>query len=216
MATIKVRRGLRANLPSTGQPGEIFFCYDTGEVFIANNQGNLVLINSYESEIAERIWDSQKENNYGLDTLKVLSLSTNFILRNGTISFSTNKEISWSILKIATNGRGNHFSTSGYFLIEMPNFQDDINYFNRDPIAVSNNGIPIKYYTNSQDPALYYLLPLGSSYETQLSNFIIYDRNGNGSDYVIPVNAVKLFQYDDSTNKLILWNGVELSPGSSW
>lgn len=35
-ATIEVRRGLRADLPASGEPGEPFFCTDTGELFIWN------------------------------------------------------------------------------------------------------------------------------------------------------------------------------------
>ena len=35
-ATILIERGLKANLPSTGSPGQPFFCTDTGELFVWN------------------------------------------------------------------------------------------------------------------------------------------------------------------------------------
>lgn len=43
LATIQFARGLRANLPSSGLPGQPFFCYDTGELFVFWN-GSMVQI----------------------------------------------------------------------------------------------------------------------------------------------------------------------------
>ena len=42
--TLRVRRGLRAGLPSTAAPGELLFAYDTRELFGANNNGDVVRI----------------------------------------------------------------------------------------------------------------------------------------------------------------------------
>ena len=40
--TIKIRRGLKVNLP-TLEEGELGFCTDTGELYIGTSEGNVLL-----------------------------------------------------------------------------------------------------------------------------------------------------------------------------
>lgn len=220
MATIKLRRGLRANLPASGSPGEAFFCYDTGELFIVNNSGAMVEINSFESNYSEKIYNAAKSASYNADSLykytdrvidKAINTSLIEIYGGGIISFSSSYELKWTLRIIVMGaGRGSHFSTNGFFQISMPSIGTWITRYNAAAVQVTSGGIPLAVWDT-----LYYKLPIGSSSTFSASNFIIYPYNGNGADYELPYNAIPIALHNSDNHYCYLFNRIRIAPGGS-
>lgn len=220
MPTIKIKRGLREDLPANGSPGEAFFCLDTGELFIANNMGTLVEVNSYEANYTEKIYNSAKNTSYNADALvkqtervtdKAIHTSLLEIYGGGTITWSSSYYIRWtSRIIVMGAGRGSHFSTNGCFLIYMPSVGATIARHNNTAVTVTDAGIPLAAWET-----LYYLLPIGSGFDFSVSNFIIYRYDGNGANFELPYNALPLFFKDNDNNCCYLFNRTRLEPGGS-
>lgn len=68
MPIIKLKRGNKSNLPSSGSPGEPFFAETTSELFIANSFGTLQEVNSYESNFSEKLYNADKTASYNADS----------------------------------------------------------------------------------------------------------------------------------------------------
>jgi hypothetical protein len=220
MATIKLRRGLRVNLPATGSPGEAFFCYDTGELFIANNSGNMVEINSYESNFSEAVYDSEKTNAYtaddfvlNIDRTKDIAINNarNEIYGGGTLTWSTDYCFKWTNrIIIIGAGYGSHFSTAGYFQIDMPAQGVSIQRYNSTAVTVTSNGIPLANWDT-----LYYKLPIGQNGNSNNANFIIYPYTGNGTAFALPYNAIPLALRNADNNYLYIFNRQRIPVGGS-
>jgi len=220
MATIKLRRGLRVNLPATGSPGEAFFCYDTGELFIANNSGNMVEINSYESNFSEAVYDSEKTNAYtaddfvlNIDRTKDIAINNarSEIYGGGTLTWSTDYCFKWTNrIIIIGAGYGSHFSTAGYFQIDMPAQGVSIQRYNSTAVKVTSNGIPLANWDT-----LYYKLPIGQNGNSNNANFIIYPYTGNGTAFALPYNAIPLALRNADNNYLYIFNRQRIAAGGS-
>jgi hypothetical protein len=217
MPTIKLKRGLRANLPSAGSAGEAFFCYDTGELFIANNAGSMVEINAYESNYAEKLYTDDKAKSYSAEsfikvndqkTLNAVSLARIGLIGGGTISISSDVRIKWTTRIVALGmGKGAHFSTDGYFQIAMPSAGNTITKYGGGTATVDTNGIPLNTWET-----LYYLLPIGQSSASSLSNFVIYPYNVTQE---IPDNAVMIAMRSGDSSYVYLFNKTRLGFGAS-
>ncbi len=224
MATIKLRRGLRANLPATGSPGEAFFCYNTGELFIANNSGNMVEINCYESNFSEALYTADKSESHTADEFVLDSVNQVDIIRNiamnnarneiyggGTLTWSSDYCFKWtSRIIIIGAGCGTHFGTAGYFQIDMPSQGVSIQRYNAAAVTVTANGIPLANWDT-----LYYNLPIGANGSSNNSNFMIYPYTGNGNGFTLPFNAIPLALRNADNNYLYIFNRQRIAAGGS-
>lgn len=113
MVTLKIRRGLKANLPTSGSAGEMFFCTDTGEIFISNTGGAPTEINSYESNFSEKLYNAGKTASYNADNFVKTSDGGTY---TPTLTAVTNVDSS-SASTFFYQRMGNIVNVTGYIIV---------------------------------------------------------------------------------------------------
>jgi hypothetical protein len=128
----------------------------------------------------------------------------------GTMTYSGAYAFSWSNRFIViANGRGSHFSTTGYFDITMPANGTVITGVG----AASNVTVTSGTVTIPSWQALYYILPLGSDNSSVAGNFRIASYTG---DVQIPETWVLLAIHNGDDQTLKVGTGVTLIPGQTY
>lgn len=85
----------------------------------------------------------------------------------GTLTYTSTGYFKWSSRFIViSNGRGSHFSTTGYFDINCPTSGTITGVGGASNKTATSDGIPLSTWE-----ALYYILPIGSSNSTVYANF---------------------------------------------
>lgn len=218
MAIVKLKRGNRANLPSTASPGEVLLCQDTAEVYFGNNSGNLVEINSYESVNSHHLYDNSTNLYTATDLINQIMTSRNLaeatlhaqhsILGGGNVTLSTNYEIQWSNRFIVIGfGKDSKIALDGYFDVTMPYVGAAITVIGSSPVIVTSSGIPMANWQ-----ALYYQLPFGAGHSVSYNNFFLYNYN---TSYVLPPNSILIAIREYDQNYVRLWNSRRVLPNGT-
>lgn len=136
------------------------------------------------------------------------SLKCNGTLITGTIDAS-GMPVSWTQRWIAIdNGRGSHYSTVGYFEMNVPADGTVITgYGGAANYTVSGGVIKVPIWVS-----LYYELPIGSGFASVPANFKLV---GFSSDFVIPNTWVRIVMVDGDGSNAHWANGVIQTQNSS-
>jgi hypothetical protein len=149
----------------------------------------------------------------GMSDREVATLRANSaVTGGGTVIWDGSANLSWSSRFILiSNGRGAHFSTSGYFDMVMPPSGTTIPGFGGVGNQVANAaGIPIPGWT-----ALYYELPIGGTHVSVATRYRLVNYTSN---FVVPDNWVLLAVRNSDFNRLLLNvdGGNMLAPGQMY
>lgn len=126
----------------------------------------------------------------------------------GTISVNSTFSVKWSSrFIIISNGKGSHFSTTGYFDIGMPSAGTVITGLGTSNKTVDANGILLGPWD-----ALYYILPIGSTQATVANNFRLVNYSYTTE---IPETWVLVALKNQDTEFVQFPNGVCLYAGES-
>lgn len=143
------------------------------------------------------------------DTLEASLRANNNVTGGGTISVSGSNEVKWtSRFIVISNGNGAHFSTSGYFDIDMPaNGTVITGVGGAGNATVTAGGIPLLAWQ-----ALYYILPQGSANVSVAANLRVATYT---AALVVPHNWVLLCVVNGDNGTWNFPNGVRLRNGES-
>jgi hypothetical protein len=143
---------------------------------------------------------------------EVATLRANSAITGGGSVIWNADQLSWTNRFIViSNGRGAHFSTNGYYDINMPPSGTTVLGYGGAPNQVATtNGIPIPGWT-----ALYYDLPIGSTNVSQPSRFRLVNYTSN---FVVPDNWILLAVRNSDFERLLLNTdgGQTLAPGQRY
>ena len=107
----------------------------------------------------------------------------------GTISVDGSGVFKWTTtFRVLSNGRGSHFSTTGYFVIQMPTSGTLVGVG-----GASNQTWTVAGMTLGLWNALYYILPIGSDHLSIAANFRV---AAYTSDLEVPADWLLLAVYD--------------------
>lgn len=155
--------------------------------------------------------------NFSSDPVVALNVTVPEALRSntnmtggGNVTWASDYKLSWSQrFIIIANGRGSHFSTSGYFDITQPVDGTVITGVgNASNITVTAGTISLPAWT-----ALYYILPIGSSNSSNAANFRVVYYTGN---IEIPETWVLVAIRNGDNNTLRIGTGITLTAGQTW
>lgn len=141
----------------------------------------------------------------------VESIKSGFcVTGGGTISYISTKYFNWtSRFVIVGNGSGSNYSTSGYFEIECPAVGTTITGVGgASNVTVTSDGILI-----GNNLSLYYILPIGSTYASNSSNFRIVA--GGTTTYNIPNNWLLIAINNGDAGTIRVCTGIILSAGGN-
>jgi hypothetical protein len=125
------------------------------------------------------------------------------ITGGGTITISASYQVLWSSRFIViSNGRGNNFSTDGYFDITCPTSGTITGVGGAANRTATASGIALNAWE-----ALYYILPVGGGFGSVTGNFRISSYTSNVD---IPYNWVQIAIRNGDTNIVYLPNGTNL------
>lgn len=143
------------------------------------------------------------------DTLEASLRANAAITGGGTVSVSAEAEVKWTSRYIViSNGSGAHFSTNGYFDIDMPGAGAVITGVGGAPSAtVTSGGIPLIGYQ-----ALYYILPISGANVSANANFRIASYT---AALTVPHNWVLLCASNGDMGVWFFPNGVKLKLNES-
>ncbi len=126
----------------------------------------------------------------------------------GIISVDGSFNVSWSSrFLVISNGRGSHFSTTGYFQIDCPTSGTITGVGGASDATVTSAGIPLGTWE-----ALYYILPIGSGSGTVAANFRIARYT---ADADIPHDWLLICIRNGDNSSVVFNNGITLSAGHS-
>lgn len=127
----------------------------------------------------------------------------------GTITVSASGDVLWSSRFIViSNGRGTHFSTSGYFDITCPVTGTITGVGGATNKTATAAGIPLGAWE-----ALYYILPIGSAATSLAANFRVVNYT---ADVEIPSDWVLVCVKNNDNGNFTFNNGVTLEAGQSY
>jgi len=127
----------------------------------------------------------------------------------GTITVDGSSNVYWSARFIViSNGRGTHFSTSGYFDINCPTSGTITGVGGATNKTATASGIPLAAWD-----ALYYILPIGSGPTTVNANFRVVNYT---ADVEVPSDWVLLCVNNGDTGTFFFNNGITLRASQSY
>jgi hypothetical protein len=171
--------------------------------------GNDIRLSDARTPLAHnQAWSTINE----YQTIDAMSFAGRVLTGGGLISLTTNTtnyDVKWGTrFIIMGNGSGTHFSTVGYFDINMPALSAVITGVggasNR---TVTANGIPLANWES-----LYYILPIGSNSGSIDANFRVVSYTAG---LVIPNTWVKLCTRNGDGNYVEFANGISLRTDTS-
>jgi len=132
------------------------------------------------------------------DTLVASLRANNIITGGGTITYNSNRSLKNDARFIViSNGRGDHFSTNGFFDITIPTSGTITGVGGAPNRTADADGIQINVWE-----ALYYILPIGNSNASAPANFRVVNYT---ADLIIPANWVLIaYRHNDAASKK-LW-----------
>lgn len=138
------------------------------------------------------------------------SLRANMALTGGgVISVDSSYNVRWTTRFIViANGRGSHFSTTGYYDIECPTSGTIIGVGGAPDRAATASGI----YMSAWE-VLYYILPIGSNNTSSVNNFRVV---GSNLDIEIPSNWILVCRQNAEETAWYFNNGVKLRADQSY
>jgi hypothetical protein len=142
-------------------------------------------------------------------TLSASLRANRAITGGGNITFDGSGNLKWTTRFIViSNGRGTHFSTTGYFDINCPTSGTITGVGGASNQTATASGIPIIGWV-----ALYYILPIGSDSTSVAANFRLVNYT---SDFVVPDTWVLIaIRNDDNGATVYLNNGVSIKAGAT-
>jgi hypothetical protein len=132
------------------------------------------------------------------------------ITGGGNITFDGSGNLKWTARFIViSNGRGTHFSTSGYFDIDCPTSGTITGVGGASNQTATASGIPLPSWS-----ALYYIPPIGSGSGSVAANFRVMNYT---SDFVVPDTwiLIAIRNDDGGNNAVYLNNGVSIKAGAT-
>jgi hypothetical protein len=129
----------------------------------------------------------------------------------GTITVDASYNVVWSTRFIViSNGRGTHFSTTGYFDITCPTSGTITGVGGAANRTATAAGIPLGAWE-----ALYYILPIGSTNTSLAANFRVVNYT---ADVEIPSDWILICirNGEAASNPVSFPNGINLLPGQSY
>lgn len=155
------------------------------------------------------LWDSAQLNAH------TASIRSNSILSGGgLVTLSASSELIWTErMVVLANGRGTHFSTTGFFDIFTPAAGTVITGVGGAPNQTATAaGIPLTDGSLNW-VSLYYILPIGSSNLPVPTNFRLVSYS---ADVEVPDNWVCIARRNPESDCIHLANGLILKPGQSF